>query len=115
MNKWTMLLCALLMNAAPVVSVAAQTSQQDLGVGGEHFKKEQFAQAFAPLKEKAEMGHVEAQYMVGWMYQLGKGVAMDKQAAIGWYQKAAGKGHLSSQNNLCAVYLEQKKFTDALS
>ena len=114
MNKRKTLLCALTFNAAQLVNAAAQTSQQDLGVGEAYFKKEQYTQAFAPLKEKAEQGHAEAQYRVGWMYQLGKGVAMDKQAAIGWYQKAADKGHLSSQNNLCAAYLEQKNFGDAL-
>ena len=114
MNKRKTLLCALTFNAAQLVNAAAQTSQQDLGVGEAYFKKEQYTQAVAPLKEKAEQGHSEAQYRVGWMYQLGKGVAMDKQAAIGWYQKAADKGHLSSQNNLCAAYLEQKAFADAL-
>jgi uncharacterized protein len=111
MNKRVLVLCAMMLNAA---HAAAQTAPQDLGVGWEYFKKEQYAQAFAPLKEKAEQGHPQAQYAVGWMYQLGKGVAMDKQAAIGWYKKAADKGHLSSQNNLCAAYLEQKAFADAL-
>ncbi|MEQ1775279.1 MAG: tetratricopeptide repeat protein [Burkholderiales bacterium] len=111
MNKWIMFLCVLHFDVA---HAAAQTPPQDLGVGWEYFKKAQFTEAFAPLKEKAEQGLPEAQYAVGWMYQLGKGVAMDKQAAIGWYQKAADKGHLSSQNNLCAAYLDRMNFTDAL-
>lgn len=108
------LLHVLLVNAVMVASVSAQTSPQDLGIGGDYFRKEQYAQALAPLKEKAGQGHVEAQYIVGWMYQLGKGVAMDTQAAVDWYQKAADKGHLSAQNNLCAAFLDLKKFNDAL-
>lgn len=103
---------ALLMIPAPVL---AQTAPNDLGVGWEYFKKEQYAQAFAPLKEKAEQGHPEAQYALGWMYQLGKGVGKNNDAAILWYGKAAQKGHVSSQNNLCAAYLETKKFSDAFS
>lgn len=113
MIKKHIFLLTLIALSALSAQVSAQSGDKDLGVGGDYFKKEQFAQAFAPLKQKAEQGNPEAQYMIGWMYQTGKGADKNNDAAINWYGKAASTGHLSAQNNLCAAYLQDKNFGDA--
>lgn len=99
----------------PLKEGYTQQKNAELGIGWDYFTKGQYQQAFAPLKKKAEQGHSEAQYAIGWMYQLGKGTVSDQKIALEWYQKAAQQGHLSAQNNLCTVYLGLRNFNDALT
>ena len=52
---------------------------------------------FEALVPLAEGGDVQAQYALGRLYQQGRGVAGDAQAAAGWYAMAAGKGHAAAR------------------
>lgn len=45
---------------------------------------------FRPLAAK---GNAEAQYYLGYMYQSGTGVPMDKKTALQWYNRAAAQGN----------------------
>lgn len=45
---------------------------------------------FRPL---ATHGNAEAQYYMGYMYQSGTGVPVDKTKALEWYNRAAAQGH----------------------
>lgn len=45
---------------------------------------------FRPLATK---GDAEAQYYLGYMYQSGTGVPMNKKVALEWYNRAAAQGH----------------------
>jgi TPR repeat protein len=45
---------------------------------------------FRPL---ATGGNAEAQYYMGYMYQSGTGVPVDKTKALEWYNRAAAQGH----------------------
>ena len=58
--------------------------------------------AFYWYKKAAKKGHVEAQYMLGYMYSLGKGVPKDLEKAFYWYKKAAENGHAKAQYRLRA-------------
>ncbi|MFW1952645.1 tetratricopeptide repeat protein [Acinetobacter beijerinckii] len=42
---------------------------------------------------QATKGDVQAQYTVGWMYDLGKGLIEDPYSAMKWYRKAASQGN----------------------
>ncbi|MEG0198624.1 MAG: tetratricopeptide repeat protein [Acinetobacter sp.] len=42
---------------------------------------------------QARKGDVQAQYAVGWMYDLGKGLIEDPYSAMKWYKKAASQGN----------------------
>lgn len=42
---------------------------------------------------QARKGDVQAQYAVGWMYDLGKGLIEDPYSAMKWYKKAANQGN----------------------
>lgn len=46
----------------------------------------------------------EAQFALGSMYELGNGVAKNRDAAFYWYQKAAVQGHAIAQYNSGAIY-----------
>lgn len=48
----------------------------------------------------AEQGDSEAQAALGKCCRLGRGVALDLEAAAGWYHKAASSGHAKAQFNL---------------
>jgi TPR repeat protein len=41
-------------------------------------------------RKAAEQGHVEAYYILGCMYEQGKGVAQDHAEAVKWFLKAGG-------------------------
>lgn len=59
---------------------------------------------FETLVPLAEGGDAQAQYALGRLYQQGRGVATDAQAAAGWYAKAAGKGHAAARYRLGKLY-----------
>jgi hypothetical protein len=48
----------------------------------------------------AEQGNINAQYLLGLMYQLGQGINRDHSEAIEWYRKAAEHGHIDAQVKL---------------
>jgi len=52
----------------------------------------------------AQKGSSEAQFNLGAMYQLGRGVEQDFTQAVYWYRKAAEQGHPSAQCNLGVMY-----------
>jgi uncharacterized protein len=60
--------------------------------------------AIQHYKKAAEMGHVEAQAVMGVTYERGTNVPQDYQKAAQWYEKAAGQGHAGAQLNLGQMY-----------
>ena len=53
---------------------------------------------------RAKEGDVLAQYGLGVLYYMGKGVSRDNEIAIKWWTLAAKKGDAGSQNNLAWMY-----------
>jgi hypothetical protein len=60
---------------------------------------------------KAERGHADAQYSLGWMYEYGKGVTQDYAQARDWFQKSAAQGNANAQNELGYMYFSGKGVT----
>jgi TPR repeat protein len=52
------------------------------------------------LRKAANQGHADAQYNLGAMYFMGRGVLQDHVEAEKWYRKAAEQGHANAQHNL---------------
>lgn len=52
----------------------------------------------------AEKGHVEAQFELGMMYQLGLGLAKNFFHAATWYRRAAKQGHGAAMLRLAYLY-----------
>lgn len=60
--------------------------------------------AFNALKQAADLGHKEAQYYVGFLYENGTGVGKDPYWAGLYYKKSATQGDRLAQNNLASLY-----------
>jgi TPR repeat protein len=61
------------------------------------------------LLAKANAGDAAAQVLMGESYATGKGVPRDLNQAAEWYRKAAGKGDLSAELHLAALYRDGGK------
>ena len=57
-----------------------------------------------PTLMAAEQGDANAQFKLGHLYSIGKGVPKSTSEAIKWYRKAAAQGHARAQYNLGAAY-----------
>jgi len=54
----------------------------------------------------AQQGDSEAQFVIGWMYAVGKGVSKDNQAALKWFLVSAEQGNASGQLGVGWMYKE---------
>ena len=60
------------------------------------------------FRKAAELGHAEAQYLLGRCYYFGWGVKEDDQQAVEWYRNAAEQGHADARMQLGDCYNEGK-------
>jgi TPR repeat protein len=74
-----------------------------------------YATAFEIWKSLADQGIGSAQYGLGELYSLGRGVPRDDSAAARWYEMAASSGHASAQSRLGALYDEGRGVPQSLS
>jgi hypothetical protein len=56
--------------------------------------------AYQLIKPQAEKGDADAQFILGFMYDEGKGVPQDYPEAAKWYRRAAKQGNKAAQHNL---------------
>jgi len=56
------------------------------------------------FQKSAEQGYVKAQYHLGAMYEIGRGVARDYKKALEWYEKSAEKDCEEAQLALAWPY-----------
>ncbi len=69
------------------------------------YQRGDYATAVKEFRAVAEQGDTDAQYNLGFMYDVAKGVVQDyKKEAVKWYRKAADQGHTSAQYNLGFMY-----------
>ena len=55
---------------------------------------------FTETRKKAASGDPEAQYMLGYLYEMGKGICKDEEEAVIWYSKAAKQGNTAGKRSL---------------
>jgi TPR repeat protein len=60
--------------------------------------------AFKWYHKAALENHIEAQYLVGYMYQYGDGVPENYTLAMEWFQKAASKGNTGAMMNIAEIH-----------
>ncbi len=78
------------------VNALAKSKDGKYQLGMECDLNEQYNQAFDNFKQAAELGHAEAQFMLGTYYRDGKGCAMpDRDKACEWFFKSAENGSLA--------------------
>ena len=91
-------LLLVLMLAGPAVAGVEE--------GYDAFERGDIAAAFKIWHDLAEQGDSTAQFNLGQMYRLGKGVQVDDQQALKWYLMAAKGGKISAKHNLILMYEE---------
>jgi len=63
--------------------------------------------ALSSLKKKADEGDMNFQYELGMAYYTGSDVAMDREASLQWFRRAAEQEHAGAQF-FCYIVLNQK-------
>jgi len=76
----------------------------DLQDGLDAIDKEDYKTAHQIFLKLAKKGHVEAQYNLALIYDLGKGVPKNHKEAVKWYRLAAEQGLAEAQLNLGVNY-----------
>jgi hypothetical protein len=61
--------------------------------GIEAYDTRKYVQAVKWYKKAARQGHREAQYELGFMYQMGRGVRMNNRTACYWFRQSAAQGN----------------------
>lgn len=64
----------------------------------------EYEKALKACTQAGEAGDLEAQHIVGRLYEKGNGTARDLETSLKWYQRAADKGHPASQRRVAAAY-----------
>lgn len=90
--------------ALPALTAGFQAHAGPFEDGKSAFDKGDVAGAFRIWKPLAEEGDQTAQFWLGQMYDLGKGVTRDYAQATLWYRRAAEQGNLMAQHNLANMY-----------
>jgi TPR repeat protein len=63
-----------------------------------------FDQAMGWYREQAESGHARAEFLYGYMHEIGEGVLQDDVVARNWYARAAEQGEARAQYRLARLY-----------
>jgi len=88
--------CLLIVGRTPLAG--------DFAAGLEAYQRGDYATALAEWTPLAEQGVVEAQYDVGLIHYLGKGVARDLALAHRWFLRAADSGYARAQYRVAEMF-----------
>lgn len=93
---------ALILAQLVAFSAAASNFQK----GSDAYNRGDYQSALEEWWPLAASGHAAAQFNLGLMYTLGKGVPQDYSVAAKWSRKAAEQGHAKAQSNLGFLYYQ---------
>lgn len=96
--------CEALVRSRSADAGWGELCQGIFAANGTHGPQDQAA-AFQHYQRAAELGNVEAEALLGAVYERGwAGVPRDLNRAVTWYQKAAQQGHAGAKLNLGLLY-----------
>ena len=106
MNAYISLALAvvLLTVAGPLYAGDACASPIAFAEAERAYGAQDYARAMELALPLAEAGNADAQYLVGRMYEKGRGVKKDKAKILTWYRRAAEGGNAKAQYKLGAGY-----------
>ncbi len=89
----------------PVEPEARKVSQQEVSAALFERAKllylaKDYAGAAGLMRTLAGRGHLQAQYVLGYMYYYGQGVPRNEREAIRWITTAAARGHAKAKKAL---------------
>jgi TPR repeat protein len=93
-------LCALTILLCSLLSAAG-----DLASAKRAYEAEDYATAFKQLTPLAGQGNADAQFILGKMYLMGRGVPKDPDQGMKWLKAAGTQGNADAQFFLGSVYL----------
>lgn len=67
-------------------------------------KEKNYVEAAKNFQKAAEQGNAEAQYILGFCYEMGQGVSQDYEEAVKWYRLAVEQGNVDAQWQLGCCY-----------
>lgn len=70
-----------------------------------HYDNDEFTQALPLFEKSAQKGNPNGMFMLGSMYNFGKGVTQNYSKAMEWYLKAAEKNQDVAMFNIAAMYM----------
>ena len=96
---------SLLATLVVSLSIAAPGLAGPFEDGKAAYERGDYVTALRLMRPLAEQGQTNAQFSIGMMYAIGKGVRHDYIEAVKWFRKAAEQGDASAQNSLGSMYL----------
>ena len=96
---WLTFTCLVVVCGAGQCSDAAETPPSDI----------------ATLSQRARSGDAQAQLMLGFAYDMGRGARHSRKEAERWYRLSAESGNAEAQNAVGSVLQEKRKYADALT
>lgn len=98
-RRWTLLAITLCGMFGAVLAWASALEQ-----GAEAYRRGDFDAAARLWQPLAEQGDRDAQFALGTLYQLGRGVEQSDALATRWFRRAAERGSVPAQYNLGNAY-----------
>jgi TPR repeat protein len=95
---------ALALLAAPVPAAMALDIEGDLSRGIAAYQGGDYGSALRWLEPVAKSGESQAQYMLGFMHQNGRGVPVDEEKGVRLFMQSAEQGNRYAQYALAASY-----------
>jgi TPR repeat protein len=98
--------------AVPAPATASQPGAAAAGVpaapallaANQAYEQKDYASAMRLYMVAAQAGDAQAQYQVGYMYQLGQGVPADPVTALQWYRRSADRNFPNAQGQIGYLY-----------
>ncbi|MCF8210295.1 MAG: protein kinase [Rhodoferax sp.] len=101
---FTLLALVLVMIAVWKILQTRENPQALFSEGLTAYQNNDYAGALTKWRPLADKGLAEAQFRIGEMFEVGKGVQQNDAEAATWFRKAAEQGHATAQNNLGSMY-----------
>ena len=79
--------------------------------GVQYDMREEYEEAIEYFLKAADLGYVNAQYVLGWKYHFGDGIEQDYEEAAKYYQLAADQGHALAQTCIGHCYLRAEELS----
>lgn len=95
---------SLVLGGALLVGGDSVGLAQDFDAGVAAYERGDYATAHRHWIFLAKQGDQQAQYAVGRMYDMGRGVAQDYKEAVRWFRRSAVQGNALAQNALGQYY-----------
>lgn len=90
--------------AAVLLIIAAGLPAQTFDDALATYERGDLSAAAKAFRNLADQGDAKAQFWLGYLYDMGEGVAEDKAEAVRWYRKAAEQGYAQAQCDLGVMY-----------